>query len=138
MRLWVSCSRISRANSCCPGFFQRGGLVGVHVAGLFFLLGRVTKCLVGWGLLPESPFSIRKISLLKIVSASFKHIFNSWLFKSTNTLRCWIPAGLGCWIPNPGVLCSKPLGGFRLNSAFHPSKVDQMSTRNLWKLSDKK
>ena len=33
------------------------------------------------------------------------------------------------WIPNPGVPCSKPLGGSKVDSAFHPFKVDQMSTR---------
>ena len=38
------------------------------------------------------------------------------------------------WIPNPGVPCSKPLGGSKVNSAFHPSKVNKMSTRNYWEL----
>ena len=33
-------------------------------------------------------------------------------------------------IPNQGVLCSKPLDGFRVNSAFHAYEVDQMSTHN--------
>ena len=42
---------------------------------------------------------------------------------------------LRCWIPNPGVPCSKPLG---FDSAFHPSKVSKMSTRNFWELSGKK
>ena len=42
------------------------------------------------------------------------------------------------WIPNPGVSCSKPLGGSQVNSAFHPSKVDKMSTRNFWELNGKK
>ena len=41
-------------------------------------------------------------------------------------------------IPNSGVLCLKPLGGSEVNSAFHPSKVDKMSTRNFWQLSGKK
>ena len=35
------------------------------------------------------------------------------------------------WIPNPGVPCSKPLDGSKVESAFHPSKVNKMSTRNL-------
>ena len=48
--------------------------------------------------------------------------------------RMW----LGCWIPNPGVLCLKPLGGSKVDSAFHPSKVDQMRTRNFWELNGKK
>ena len=39
---------------------------------------------------------------------------------------------------NPGVPCSKPLGGSKIDSAFHPSDVDKMSTRNFWELSGKK
>ena len=39
-----------------------------------------------------------------------------------------------CWNVNPGVLCSKPLGGSKVDSAFHPSEVDEMSTRNFWNL----
>ena len=42
------------------------------------------------------------------------------------------------WIPNPGVPCSKPLGGSKVDSAFHPSEVDKMITRNFWELSGKK
>ena len=42
------------------------------------------------------------------------------------------------WIPNPGVPCSKPLGGSKVDSAFHPSEVDKMSTRNFWELNGKK
>ena len=50
------------------------------------------------------------------------------------------------WMGNPdkniqlmlGVPCSKPLGGSKVNSAFHPSEVDKMSTRNIWELSGKK
>ena len=34
------------------------------------------------------------------------------------------------WIPNPEVLGSKPLGGSKVNSAFHPFKGNQLSTRN--------
>ena len=29
------------------------------------------------------------------------------------------------WIPNPGVPCSKPLGGSKVDSAFHSSEVDK-------------
>ena len=39
---------------------------------------------------------------------------------------------------NPEVLCSKPLGGSKVNSAFYPSEGDKMSTRNFWKLSGKR
>ena len=42
------------------------------------------------------------------------------------------------WIFNPGVPCSKPLGGSKVDSVFHPSKIDKMSTRNFWELSGKK
>ena len=42
------------------------------------------------------------------------------------------------WIPNPGVACSKPLGGSKVDSAIHPSEVDKMNTRNFWELSGKK
>ena len=41
---------------------------------------------------------------------------------------------LRCWIPNPGVPCSKPLGSSKVDSAFHPSEVDKVSTRNFWGL----
>ena len=40
-------------------------------------------------------------------------------------------------IPNPEVLCSKPLGDTKVDSAFHSSEVDQMSTRNFWELCSK-
>ena len=42
------------------------------------------------------------------------------------------------WIPNPGVQCLKPLGDLKVDSAFHPFKVDQMSTKNFWEPSSKK
>ena len=44
---------------------------------------------------------------------------------------------LRCWIPNPVVPCSKPLGGSKVDSVIHPSMVDKMSTRNFWELSGK-
>ena len=33
---------------------------------------------------------------------------------------------------------SKPLGGSKVDSVFHPSEVNKMSTRNFWELSGKK
>ena len=36
------------------------------------------------------------------------------------------------------VPCSKPQGGSKSNSAFHPSEVNKVSTRNFWGLSGKK
>ena len=44
---------------------------------------------------------------------------------------------LRSWIPNPGVLCSKPLGGSMVDSALHPSKVNKICT-SFWELSGKK
>ena len=37
---------------------------------------------------------------------------------------------LGDWIPDLGIPGSKPLGGCKVSSAFRPSGVSQMSTRN--------
>ena len=34
--------------------------------------------------------------------------------------------------------CSKPLGGSKVDSAFHPFEVDKMSTSNFWELGGKK
>ena len=45
---------------------------------------------------------------------------------------------LRCWVPNPEVLYSKPLGGSEVDSVFHPSEVDKMSNRDFWELSGKK
>ena len=36
------------------------------------------------------------------------------------------------WITNPGVSGSKSLGESDVKSAFHPSKLDYMSTRSSW------
>ena len=47
-------------------------------------------------------------------------------------------SGLMVKIPNPGVPRSKPLDGSNFSSAFHPSEVKQMSTRDFWELSGKK
>ena len=32
----------------------------------------------------------------------------------------------------------EPLGGSKVDSAFHPSEVNKMSTRDFWQLSGKK
>ena len=45
---------------------------------------------------------------------------------------------LRCWILNPGVPCSKPLGVSKVDLAFHPSEVDKMSTMNFWELNGEK
>ena len=45
---------------------------------------------------------------------------------------------LRCWIPNPVILCSKSLGGSKVDSVIHPAKVDKISTRDFWELSGEK
>ena len=45
---------------------------------------------------------------------------------------------LRCWTPIQGSHVQKPLGGFKVDSAVHPSEADQMSTSNFWELSGKK
>ena len=57
------------------------------------------------------------------------------ILKLTN---CSGQTWLRCWIPNPGVPCSEPQGGFTVASAFHPSDFDQMSNGNFWELSEKR
>ena len=37
-----------------------------------------------------------------------------------------------------GPVFKKSLGGSKVDSAFHPSEVDEMSTRNFWELNGKK
>ena len=44
---------------------------------------------------------------------------------------------LNLHLSNSGVPCSKPPGGSKVDSAFHPSEVGKMSTRNFWELSGK-
>ena len=34
------------------------------------------------------------------------------------------------WIPNPGVPGSRPRGGSKVDSTFHPSEVDKLSIKN--------
>ena len=38
------------------------------------------------------------------------------------------------WIPNPGVLCTKPVSGSKVDLALYPSEVNKISARNFWKL----
>ena len=40
--------------------------------------------------------------------------------------------------PNTRGPMLKPLGGSKVDSAFHPSEVGKMRTRNTWELSGKK
>ena len=41
-------------------------------------------------------------------------------------------------ILSPGVLSSKPLGGSKIDSTFHPSEVNKMSTSNFSEVTGKK
>ena len=75
-----------------------------------------------------------------------KIIFNFWIgifvkiiFCITDTRKTHgaMAYWLRHWISNLGVPCSKPLGGAKVDSAFHPSKVDKMGTRSIWELSGK-
>ena len=42
---------------------------------------------------------------------------------------------VGCWISDPRIPCSKPLGSSKVDSAFHFSEVDIIGTRIFWELS---
>ena len=58
------------------------------------------------------------------------------IFLSMNTLLYGLVAkALGSQSRVP---YSKPLGSSKVDSAFHPSAVDKMSTRDFWEPSDKK
>ena len=48
------------------------------------------------------------------------------------------PGGQGTGFPITEVPCSKPVGGSKVDSAFHLSEVNKVSTRNFWELSGKK
>ena len=65
---------------------------------------------------------------------SFAPRGNSDISQSHVAMAWW----LSRWNPNPRVPCSNPLGGPKVDSAFHPSEVDKMSTRTFWELSGKK
>ena len=56
--------------------------------------------------------------------------------KSVLTKSACINEGTG--FPIHGFFCSKPLGGFKVDSAFHPSEVDKMTTRDFWEQRGKK
>ena len=82
---------------------------------------------------------IKKETMSQEFSREFCEIFRNTFFSQNFLHRfCLFCLVLRRWIPKPGVPCSKPQGGSQFNSACHPSKVDQMSTRNFSDLSDKK
>ena len=59
-------------------------------------------------------------------------------YKNINRLCGAMAQWLRCQIPNPGVPCTKPLSGSKVDLVFHPSEVDEMSTRNFWKRNGEK
>ena len=61
----------------------------------------------------------------------FFFLYNILENKGLTSITQW----LRCWIPNPGISCSKPLGGSKVDSAFHPSTIDKMSARNFCQFS---
>ena len=73
-------------------------------------------------------------------SALVDDIQNSQIIieKLKQTLHDGLVVKVKCWIPNPGVPCSKPLGGSKVDSASHPSEVNKMGTRNFWEFGIKK
>ena len=79
--------------------------------------------------------------LSTLMKKSKQAYYDKYFEKNWNNIKnTWkgIKSLISRWIPNPGVPCSKPLGGSKVDSAFHPPEVDKMSTRNFWELSGKK
>ena len=60
-----------------------------------------------------------------------------WKFQDLNKKEVEFP-GVSMKNSCEFLLVLKPWGGFKVDSAFLPSKIDKMSTRNLWELSGKK
>ena len=66
--------------------------------------------------------------MVKVDSKTLQHQYQTDFFGGnfpafSTSMAYW----LGCWIPNLGVQGSEPLGCFKVDSAFHPFKVDQIS-----------
>ena len=70
---------------------------------------------------------------LTYYDAIFDGIYDTISYVIHGAMTQW----LKCQISNPGVPCSRPLSGSKVDSAFHPFEVDKMSTRNFWELSGK-
>ena len=78
-----------------------------------------------------APFTFLKSRVFSVRGHSTGHVLwkHSFLKKFCK---------LNVVIPNPGVPCSKPLGGSKVDSVFHPFDINKMSTKNFWELSGKK
>ena len=59
------------------------------------------------------------------------------VFKMSENFEWNMPYWLRCWIPNPWILSSKPMGGPKGSLASPPSNVDQMNPRTSWRLIGK-
>ena len=100
----------------------------------------------------ESWYKLPPCCLLSVISKVFEKLVNNkivdHLKKCVLFLISSVVLGLlkqpqmaywlRCWIPNPRVPGSKPLGCSKVNSAFHPFYVDQLCTRNSWELNGTK
>ena len=61
----------------------------------------------------------------------FKLFNNIWSIQTQENLKSiTMVLGLCCWIPIARVLGSKPPSGSEVDSVFHSSEVDQISTAN--------
>ena len=94
----------------------------------------------------DSSIKIYLDEIKKLSDDAYAPLKKSNKYKLNFWPRSWITLGLQksiykwlrYWIPNPGVLCTKPLGSSKVDSVFHPSKVDKMSITNFWELSGQK
>ena len=90
---------------------------------------------------PGNDYDCKNEMILGCFGISNKHLDQFGAMTSNGAIAWWngaMASWLRRWIPNPGAPCSKPLGGSKVDSAFHLSEVDKMSTRNFWELSGKK
>ena len=120
--VWSACFTNCISDSHEPPIYGLRGGLNFHVMFLEF------KCCVILLLLRSFTNALSSYSppaklLLMLNVVIFNRAMAQWLRR---------------WIPNPGVSCSKPLVGSKVDSAFHPSEVGKMSTRNFWELSGKK
>ena len=83
--------------------------------------------------LPSQP----KIGFETETARNNPHTFSRETDNTEDSELSLLESSLRRWIPNPGVPCSKPLGGSKADSVFHPSEVDKMSTRNFLVVKNK-
>ena len=95
------------------GSFLRGGALDTRSKVFFFVINAVKN------LQPRCSWQC----ILSLITTIRKLLWSNGLVITTPQSQ---------FNPNPS---SKPMGCSKVNSAFHPSKVDQMSTRNSRKLS---